>query len=529
MQLGSPPPGVHGCTNPACTAPHSKPGVTFVCHVDPAACADPTTPTTTGPKEAPQDPTLLHPGSPSASSLKDSPGGGGLHAFSSVSGGDVGWEDDDGAASMSGYSAHSGKVAMDLEGHHSSYYIRLVRFYQKYNAEKIPRAEEFLAAYRGEEEQLFSILVSKYGPEPPAGGNAELGDSRSDNGSFFMAPAPILDGASGPAEKRFLVPTIVSPQRGNTDCVTPYWPGNKLIMDTDLLSLLSALKTGNEELRKCFLGVLAHHPTDAFNGMCYITRSALPQDASTRFLGHVWSGSLANNKLLVFDGQNFQRCVLHCTSACQAQAQKECQPDDHNQLTSHDGSKGGDAADGHHERWRLTIFRSESSSLVLFRTMWDPVIEFGREVRRNSFTSSNTRQKPVAGAATSQPQVPLQGPPTATTVPASAAESPVVEKVSSSVFSFFSSKKEPASSNASASSQVSSGRGYGQPVQPPVAKEGHTSVEREDQSTDVSVIIQRGLFAMEAKIMARLDEFERRLAKVELEVASSGKPSTRAM
>eukprot|EP01064_Diplonema_japonicum_P010933 TRINITY_DN18175_c0_g1_i1.p1 TRINITY_DN18175_c0_g1~~TRINITY_DN18175_c0_g1_i1.p1 ORF type:complete len:864 (+),score=183.29 TRINITY_DN18175_c0_g1_i1:84-2675(+) len=43
---------------------------------------------------------------------------------------------------------------------------RLVRFYEKYNKDKIPSAGETLKKYEGHEEELFEALVKKYGEEP---------------------------------------------------------------------------------------------------------------------------------------------------------------------------------------------------------------------------------------------------------------------------------------------------------------------------------------------------------------------------
>ena len=43
---------------------------------------------------------------------------------------------------------------------------RLVRFFEKYNKEKIDTVDKILVSYKGKEEQLFEALVKKYGPEP---------------------------------------------------------------------------------------------------------------------------------------------------------------------------------------------------------------------------------------------------------------------------------------------------------------------------------------------------------------------------
>ena len=45
---------------------------------------------------------------------------------------------------------------------------RLVAFYTKYNPPKLASVDDVLRDYSGREEEMFSILVKKYGPEPPA-------------------------------------------------------------------------------------------------------------------------------------------------------------------------------------------------------------------------------------------------------------------------------------------------------------------------------------------------------------------------
>jgi hypothetical protein len=286
---------------------------------------------------------------------------------SSISGAtDFGWDDSDSQSSMSGYSAYSGgrkeRRGSDGEGklgQANSYYMRLARFYTAYNPEKLGRIEEFLAAYKGEEEQLFRILVSKYGAEPPVareptdGGDTKAdADGKSDNGSMYHY-----------AGARWSLPKTVTPLQGGTDVDTPYWPGNRAISDVDLMSLLKNLRTENEELSRCFLGVLAQHPATSFNGVVYITKTPLPpSEGREMFLGHLWAGRLANNKSLVHHNVTFTRNVLHCTEACQH----------------------GQGRLGAHERWRLTVYFSEGSPLSLYRVMWDPILE----------------QEPAAGAAT---------------------------------------------------------------------------------------------------------------------------------
>jgi hypothetical protein len=50
------------------------------------------------------------------------------------------------------------------------HYARLMRFYEKYNPEKLDSGavEEALEKFKGQEDRLFQILTQKYGPEPDA-------------------------------------------------------------------------------------------------------------------------------------------------------------------------------------------------------------------------------------------------------------------------------------------------------------------------------------------------------------------------
>lgn len=323
---------------------------------------------------------------------------------SSISGAtDFGWDDSDGQSSMSGYSAYSGgrkeRRGSDGEGklgQANSYYMRLARFYTAYNPEKLGRIEEFLAAYKGEEEQLFRILVSKYGAEPPESqpNPRTDADGKSDNGSMYHY-----------AGARWSLPKTVTALQGGTDVDTPYWPGNRAISDVDLMSLLRNLRTENEELSRCFLGVLAQHPATSFNGVVYITKTPLPpSDGNELFLGHLWAGRLANNKNLVHQNATFTRNVLHCTEACQH----------------------GKGRLGAHERWRLTVYFSEGSPLSLYRVMWDPELEAepalnsskgsaiagatptaaGRELARTSSLGSLTKDNPRRVRPVEQPVQP---------------------------------------------------------------------------------------------------------------------------
>ena len=316
---------------------------------------------------------------------------------------DGGSETDD-LASTGGYSAHSGRRE-DVERVH--YVARLRRFYARYNPEKLNRVEEFLVAYRGEEEQLFTMLVSKYGPEPEAppsdrrqggrpaagGGQRSLGGGGSvascdGDGSVIgagivggsrpppqgsalqhrigSATPPMAQGdlrrtgswttsfASGQPQPRYLMPRYVSPENGLTPSSTPFWPGSRTITDPDLCTLLATLQTTNEELHRCYWGVVDRHPPMGWNGLTYISSAPLPlvHDPKARFLGHLWSGTLANNKVLVQQKLQYHRTMLHCSDDCSSTS----------------------AELGPHERWRLTMYRAEHTPLVLFRVMWDPVL-----------------------------------------------------------------------------------------------------------------------------------------------------------
>lgn len=247
-----------------------------------------------------------------------------------------GWESRE---SNSGYTAQDGGNAAD-EGIRRSYYKRLYRFYEKYNPQKLCNVEKLLSQSRGEEEQLFAILVGKYGPEP------EDESTLKSANSVFSSEGDSVMHYSG---KRCQFPKKVKPEEGNTDCETPYWAGGStLIGDRDLLSLLQNLETPNVELQKCFMGLFAQHPTDCWNGMTYITRTEGIAPADTPFLGHTWVGTLGSGKALIHEGKKYHRTTLYCTEECQKR--------------------------GNHERWRLSVYRGELSYLILLRTVWDPVV-----------------------------------------------------------------------------------------------------------------------------------------------------------
>lgn len=241
--------------------------------------------------------------------------------------------------SNSGYTAQDGGNVHN-EGARQSYSARLVKFYEKYNPEKLPRVEEYLHHYRGKEEQLFAILISKYGAEP----SDDL--ALKSTNSILSSEA---DSVMHYAGKRHCFPKKVSPEEGNTDCETPYWAGgSSLVSDRDLLSLLQYLETENSELQKCFMGLFAQHPTDCWNGMVYITRADGIAPANTQFLGHTWVGTLGSGKVVVHECRKYHRTTLYCTDECQRH--------------------------GDHERWRLSVYNGERNSLFLLRTVWDPVV-----------------------------------------------------------------------------------------------------------------------------------------------------------
>ena len=265
-------------------------------------------------------------------------------------------------ASMSGYSAYSARRD-DTEP--INYYIRLVKFYQRYNPEKLGRVEEFLGAYKGEEEQLFTILSDKYGPEPNPPSQAERDEIASDFGGGHDLSSNLSIGS------RTLVPKVVSPADGYTDCPTPYWPGTKAVRDTDLLELLLTGDTKNKHLSSCFLGMVKAHPKKLWNGLTYITRDVVKE---AKFLGHQWSGSLANNKKLVYSATTFDRCVLHCSDDCVKEQTQTAK----------------------HERWRLTMYQLQTDASgspianppVLYRTVWDPLLHGGTPRRLGGATAA---------------------------------------------------------------------------------------------------------------------------------------------
>nr|CCC94472.1 conserved hypothetical protein [Trypanosoma congolense IL3000] len=218
------------------------------------------------------------------------------------------------------------------------YCRRLYRFYEHYNPSKLGRISEYLTAYKGREEQLMAILIGKYGPEP---------DDRRPQLSLTSNVSANEVGAAN-VERRYKIPAAVSPQEGNTDCETPYWRSSSPISERDILALLCNLETTNEELRKCYIGLLAQHPSSSWNGMTYITRAEIFTPGEETFLGHKWTSTLDNKKVLVYDGTAYDRMTFFCRGECQR-------------------------ATGH-ERWRLCVYTSAVSSLYLVRAMWDPVI-----------------------------------------------------------------------------------------------------------------------------------------------------------
>ncbi|CCW62718.1 unnamed protein product [Phytomonas sp. EM1] len=239
--------------------------------------------------------------------------------------------------SPAGMAQDNNVIGEDIDGR---YYQRLYRFYELYNPEKLHLVTKYLLKYRGEEEQLFAILVSKYGPEPSDGqtlpkSNLALCSSEGESVMHYSG-------------KRCRFPKRVSPQEGNTDCETPYWGGSNLISDRDLLYLLLHLETQNTELQKCYMGLFTQHPTDAWNGMAYITRAEWMVNPNNMLLGHAWVTNHDKGKILFHESRSFRRFTFYCSEECQK--------------------------NGTHERWRLTIYRSEVNSLILLRTIWDPIV-----------------------------------------------------------------------------------------------------------------------------------------------------------
>jgi hypothetical protein len=233
--------------------------------------------------------------------------------------------------SGAGYSAYSGHRCSD----EPNYHMRLVKFYQRYNPEKIPRVAEFLEAYRGEEEELFKTLTAKYGPEPEPS-VISVGSRGETNGSRQQI---------GVAS----VPKIVSKEEGNCDRETPYYPSQRTIMESDLCNLLATKKTNHPDLMPSYIGYLSEHPMVAWNGMTYITNVPVPIDEESRFLGHLWAGSLSNTKTIVHEKVAYTRTVFHCGESCST-----------SQFA--------------HERWRLTLIRCDHTPDTLYRVLWDPVL-----------------------------------------------------------------------------------------------------------------------------------------------------------
>jgi hypothetical protein len=234
-------------------------------------------------------------------------------------------------AGYSAYSGHRGGIDEPV-----NYHMRLVRFYQRYNPEKIPRVAEFLEAYKGEEEELFRTLSSKYGPEPEP--SVVSVGSNHDSSVMLRRQAGVAT-----------LPKIVSKEDGNCSRETPYYPSQRTILEADLCKLLATRKTTHPDLVPCFIGYLPAHPPQAWNGLTYITNVPLPIDEQSRFLGHLWAGSLSNTKSFVYDKVPYTRTVFHCGEHCST-------------------------PEFPHERWRMTLMSSEHTGDTMYRVLWDPVL-----------------------------------------------------------------------------------------------------------------------------------------------------------
>jgi preprotein translocase subunit Sec61beta len=63
--------------------------------------------------------------------------------------------------------ADATQATTDGAAHEDYYRTRLTRFYQHYQPERVANVEATLAKFAGREEEMFTALVQKYGPEPP--------------------------------------------------------------------------------------------------------------------------------------------------------------------------------------------------------------------------------------------------------------------------------------------------------------------------------------------------------------------------
>ena len=99
-------------------------------------------------------------------------------------------ETTDGNAALMGMvvAQHEGASRAVAGATDSTYRGRLTRFYQKYVPDKLSQVDAVLRKYEGVEEDLFSALVEKYGPEPATDDAA-------------TAPAAGGDGADGAPDK----------------------------------------------------------------------------------------------------------------------------------------------------------------------------------------------------------------------------------------------------------------------------------------------------------------------------------------
>eukprot|EP00759_Apiculatamorpha_spiralis_P025199 PhF_6_TR28268/c0_g1_i1/m.41828 len=245
--------------------------------------------------------------------------------------------DDEDDTNSSIYSA-LGNLDIDDDGTQSVEYLshrtRLIRFYEKYNPEKLSRVDEFLNAYRGDEERLFTILVGKYGPEP-------MVSSRSTPHTPTLYRRP--------------TPTHVPPDVGNTNGVTPYWPNVSTITDVDFAEVLLSGVTNNSVLKPYVdHNVYKEFPMTVSNGVVLRVQCPVPQSGSV-IGGHTWARN-SITKTVTHPQSNTVLTRVTFTCKCGTSRRE-------------------------HERWRMVMYAPADSlfmdskddkGIKLFRFFWDP-------------------------------------------------------------------------------------------------------------------------------------------------------------